>query len=280
MGAAVLATVLGLACSAPHASATFPGADGRITYSAGNAEDSAGIFTVLPNGFHTERLTAPHTFDPSWSPNGRRLLFVRDGDPSGGKVEFDVFMRRGDGSRRRLTNTPRLNETDPSFSPSGRRIVFSQTVGEQHPGLVSMRLDGSHRHRLIDVRGHAFGGRAFRGAEYSPDGNHIVYEHQEAIWVARADFSRTKQATEPLERDYAPDWSPDGQEIVFTRCHPITGSTCASDTEVMRSNGTHVHRLRCGQFYDHDDGRAVFAPSNDRIAVAQPRRIRLQDLGG
>lgn len=268
------------AFSGPAAFATFPGTDGRITYSAGNAQISTGIFTVFPDGSGTTRLTAPHTFDPAWSPDGRRLLFVRDGDPSGQRIDFDIFMGRVDGSRRRITDTPNLNETDPSFAPGGKRIVFSQTIGEQHPALVSMRLDGSHRHRLIEARGHAFGGRAFRGAEYSPDGDHIVYEHQKAIWVARADFSRTKQVTDPTDRDYAPDWSPDGDQIAFTSClaYSSGGSGCYYETEVMSPTGKHRHRVRCGQFYGHVPGRAVFAPSNGSIAVAWPGHLRIQHV--
>ena len=121
-----------------------------ITYSAGNPANSTGIFGVLPDGAATQRLTGPHTFDPSWSANGRRLLFVRDLRSETGSAADSTSSSEGsDGSERRVTNT-RVNETHPSFFPGGEADACFEEPGETRllRTLVSMRLDGTHRHRL------------------------------------------------------------------------------------------------------------------------------------
>ena len=265
VGAAAFGAVLALAFSASTAFATFPGPNGLITYSAGNPANSTGIFGVLPDGAATQRLTGPHTFDPSWSANGRRLLFVRDLNPNGKRSRLDLFIRRSDGSERRVTNT-RVNETHPSFSPGGRRIVFRRP-GKPAATLVSMRLDGTHRHRLTGT-----GSYPASRPEYSPDGRHIVYSYRSAIWISRADFSRARQVTPAPIRDFAADYAPTGNQIVFSSCL-ISQGDCSPWTDLVRPNGTNRHHAPCtwGPSQLH---YAVFAPSSDKT-IASAKNTKL-----
>jgi len=269
-GLCVLLTLFMLVFSAATAFATFPGANGLVTYSAANSANSAGIFAVLPDGSEAKRLTGPHTIDPAWSADGRQLLFVRDLNPNG-RRRLDLFIRRADGSHRRVTHTRRVDETDPSFSPSGNRIVFSRLPGEPGQSLVSMRLDGTHRHRLTGA-----GSRPFNNPEYSPDGKHITYSYRRAIWVARADFSRAKQLTDPPVVDFAPDYSPTGRQIVFERCTAFD-NPCRPWTELMRADGTQIHHPPCNAFGPVQTHRAVFAPNGDLLADALPYKLIVGD---
>src|SRR5919197_1649983 len=65
-----------LACGAAPAGATFPGPNGRIAFSD---YMSGQIYAVNPDGSALEQLThtgpSRGTDWPSWSPNGKRIVF-------------------------------------------------------------------------------------------------------------------------------------------------------------------------------------------------------------
>ncbi len=86
--------------------------------------DGAGKPTRLTNNTEEERA-------PSWSPDGKRILFMcRKGSPAEGGVfpTFELCVMNADGTGlRRLTNTGRY--LTPQWSPDGRQIVFHRAVG-------------------------------------------------------------------------------------------------------------------------------------------------------
>jgi Tol biopolymer transport system component len=73
------------------------------------------LFLVHPNGTGQRRLTARSILNPSWSPDGKRIVFD-DGR--------DLYVLRVDGSGvRRLTKTG-AGATDPAWSPDGAQIAY------------------------------------------------------------------------------------------------------------------------------------------------------------
>jgi Tol biopolymer transport system component len=79
---------------------------------------------------------------PSWSPDGRKIVFVnfRDGN-------FDVYVMNADGSGlRNLTRHPG-HDSDPEWSPDGRKIAFT-TKREGNFEIYVMNADGSGQHNL------------------------------------------------------------------------------------------------------------------------------------
>jgi dipeptidyl aminopeptidase/acylaminoacyl peptidase len=82
----------------------------------------------------------------AFSPNGRRLLFVR-AEVQAGQVYDHVWVMRGDGTHlRRLTNG-RVGDSSPAFSADGDSIVF-----ERDANIWVMDAGGRHR-RMIATRG-------------------------------------------------------------------------------------------------------------------------------
>src|SRR4051812_20517180 len=74
-----VAVVIAVALAPATALGAFPGANGRIAYSlnTGGPGEPTRIHTVLPSGHGDETLAVG--MQPSWSANGRRIVFTRYG---------------------------------------------------------------------------------------------------------------------------------------------------------------------------------------------------------
>jgi dipeptidyl aminopeptidase/acylaminoacyl peptidase len=113
------------------------------------------LYVMNSDGTNVRQLTINADFDsaPSWSPDGKRILFERalagTFTPGVEAQEKDVYVMRADGSHvRRLTDSPGLDE-GPEFSPDGTKIAFSSSRDGQQEIYV-MDADGSNPRRLTD----------------------------------------------------------------------------------------------------------------------------------
>jgi Tol biopolymer transport system component len=97
----------------------------------------------------TSKLSAAQGFgavlasDPVWSPNGRKIAFVRLSKPLG------VYVVNADGSGLRNL-TPKPNpafDADPAWSPDGRSIAFRSTR-DGNTDIYIMNADGSGQRNL------------------------------------------------------------------------------------------------------------------------------------
>jgi TolB protein len=102
--------------------------DGRtIAFSRSTDAFNNDIFVIGADGRHLRRVTTTQGTDgrlgeetmPSWSPDGRTLVFVSNRD---GNWELYAIRRDGSGERR-LTHT-RADEQNPRWRGDGKRILF------------------------------------------------------------------------------------------------------------------------------------------------------------
>ncbi len=109
---AILGALVALLALPAVASATMPGENGRIVFSA---ETSAGIqmFTVRPSGGGLRQIThvAGDALNADWSPNGHRIVFAL-----GTETSARLAIVRADGTHLRCCRSR------PACSTTSRRI--------------------------------------------------------------------------------------------------------------------------------------------------------------
>ena len=191
-----IAVVVGFGCLILPASASAQGAlaftslrcdDGgqppRAAPGAAPGACAAGIFVMNDDGSGARRLTNGSSagepaetgdFMPSWSPDGRRIVFARHTQEADhGRIL--LFTMNADGSdQRRLTtrDTRYFDEKDPAWSPRGDAIAFSMPDPEAgcfHNGTWLVNPDGSGL-RMLEPRGHVKFSPTF-----TPDGRRVLY---------------------------------------------------------------------------------------------------------
>ncbi len=148
---------------------------------------------------------------PSWSPDGKQIVFASDADG-----DEDIWIINADGSGlEKLTNND-ARDFDPSFSPDGAQIVYASDVNS--PGfseIFTMAADGSNVTQLTDDAQSSY------SPAWSPDGLHIAFVSNRAddgdIYVIDADGQRPFLLTvdDNGAEDRTPTWTPDSHWIVF-----------------------------------------------------------------
>lgn len=271
-GVGLISLIIMAWLSPGQAVAAFPGNDGRIAFTAGNQ-----IFTILPDGSGLEQLTDTRTteLDPSWSPDGRTLVFTRQPTvPSSRERRVRLFTMDAEGGNVELVAGPRTlggNPGTPSFSPNGKRLVY--TTGD---AIRTIRIDGGGRQEVFeDRRGSQTAPNSLcclSGPKYAPNGRHIVFQRGlrgkrwDGIWTIRTDGSRPRSLTDPAgdDSDFSPDYSPDGRQIVFQH---QTWTPRENELFLMKPDGSRPRPIP-GQprQFSRTLISPTFAPSGDRVA--------------
>jgi len=147
----------------------------------------------------------------SWSPDGKRIAFMRwnsTASPANGRA---IFVVDADGTHVRRLTPWRLEAGDhPDWSPDGRRILFRSGVSSYtRSNLWTIRPDGSDLERLTDLPPTA----ELFSASYAPDGRWIVFSTTGRgglpdLFAIRPDGTGLRQITRTAVWDSAPDWGP------------------------------------------------------------------------
>ena len=248
--------------------------NGVIAYGYTRSDcERSQIYTTTATGKNRHRLTSSRrysSFSPSYSPNGKRIVFVRRRQRATvvrSARELDLWTMNADGTHpRRLTWTKTIDEFSPAWSPDGKRIAFAaQTRGQSAApeGIWVVGIDGRGRHQLKP--GYA------ADPTWSPDGSKIAFSGVDLasdtglIVVMSSDGgAATELLRDPGYFDRAPAWSPDGARILFIsdRASDPQGDQ-QDDLWVMKSDGSGVAPV-VGITSD-DEGSASWSPDGHRI---------------
>jgi Tol biopolymer transport system component len=206
-----------------------------------------------------------YEFDPQWSPDGHHLALVRFTERRR-SFTSSIVVRRDDGSHRRTIERIRLTSRnrafayvlEPSWAPDGERLVFTKSRIDRHgdfrSSLVSITKSGTGREPVAHDAS---------SASFSPDGSRIAfastrdrhgrecgsdecYFHGE-IYVGDADGRHQRRLTDTLADEGEPDWSADGQRIVFSSQRESSGREPPRQLFSITPTGACLVRLTHGE---------------------------------
>ena len=267
--------------SLPSTPGPPPPQAGQIAF----VRDGAIYLANTDGGGLLQLTSGPGDFDPSWSPDGRRIAFTRRTGGTAG-----VFIMDADGGN--VVERVPLG-SDPTWSADGAWIAFACVVSGQ-AAICKVRADDQSApvpvYQTIGQTGYP---------AWSPDGTRIAlmsdagfYDIWFDIWVVAPDGSQlsaltthTPESPNPFEH-YQPVWSPNGQRIAFVSCPWAFVSCSSSAVSVMSADGSDAVRLAAaGSFASptwSPDGQVIaFSSSNaiEWVSVDGSQRGRIIDNG-
>jgi hypothetical protein len=270
-------------CPLPTVSrASFPGNNGRLAFVDAVEIDVSveEIHSVRPDGRGRRLLQGGAVNGEvtlAFSPRGGWIAYgslFAEG-PSG----LRLFRADDSGQEKQLTHPATVGETiadddQPAFAPDGRGIAFTRTYWHVSPpsSVVVERSElriyrrGRTRLLLADARDPTWSIRkriAFTRASSA------------GIWVVRPDGSGLRRI---LKRGRAPDWAPNGRQLVFT---------LGSRLMLARADGSRMRRLRRGSqpTFSPDGRRVAFINTKGQLATMRldggdSRRVASGQEGG
>jgi Tol biopolymer transport system component len=237
-----LSSIVALA-AAGSAPAAFPGRNGLIVFSSTAGENvSPQLLSITPAGKGRRNLTRNllENVGGVWSPDGRRIAFVRRDSRGSGS---GMFVMNADGSRPRRV----ASGWNPACSPDGSLIAYIGSSPNGDREIHVVRADGQ-------------GDRTFEPSPdsatpptWAPDGRRFATVTRGGRLTIFDLVNRTtRDVVAGLSSESSPMWSPDGTTIAY--------ATARGEIRLIRPDGSGERVVARGV-------RAVWSPDGTRLAV-------------
>jgi Tol biopolymer transport system component/predicted Ser/Thr protein kinase len=206
---------------------------------------------------------------PTWARDGKALAVVR----GTGGVAGEIWVLSADGTGlRRLSNDPAAVFSDePVFSSDGRRVIYSSNRGGA-TNIWSLPVGGGQPERLTTGPGP----EASPSVAVSGEMAFLSSRWRNALIVHDLDGQRTRTLLTHSPFLWAPSFSPDGRELVFSRSE-VDGAWHLWLVPVDGGNARQLSTGALGEVYPRytPDGQFVMYHTWDR-----PRRVWRVPLRG
>jgi TolB protein len=168
------------------------------------ASDQYQVWVMDRNGENARRVFGGSGWDPTWSPDGKQILFASDRN---GSSQLWIGNLNGSGLTQ-VRHLPDLRGRS-DWSPQNQIITYSGAAWGRE--IIAMNVDGSNKHQISPAGGNS------QGPAFSPDGQWVAFTayfdkigdiHGCEIYIMRADGSDLRRLTNNDYCDYQPRWGP------------------------------------------------------------------------
>jgi len=178
----------------------------QVTVNEKDNRYETSLFTVPASGAAPpKRLTGGIRDNaPRWSPDGKRIVFVRAPEKDGKAQPPQLYLiDLSGGEAHAITSLPR-GAGGPVWSPDGRTIAFTASTGQDG-------REGQEGRTKSDVT-------VVTRAVYRANGTsgYVDPDHHTHIFTMPMDGTAPKQITDGEFDEREPVWSPDGATLYFT----------------------------------------------------------------
>jgi TolB protein len=206
---------------------------------------------------------------PSWTPDGRSLLFT---SPFSGN--WQVYLRDLKSKKlKRLTFHDGTDET-PVCSPDGKKFIF-ESDRNGNTDVWMMNIDGSGEERLTNQPGREI------HPTWHPNGKEILFNSNSedslgfAIYKMDLATGKIERLTPPAEFNTYAQWSPDGTTISFVKWLKNKSSgEWGRDICIMDSLGKLIRNLTNNP--DYLNGWPSWAPDSRAIVFSAKPQGKFQ----
>lgn len=244
----------------------------RIVYThapgSGRPWPREDVYSIREDGSGGGPLTNDgHSHDASWSPDGKRILFIHDSvlrkPPPYREDGFETYhpveleIMDSDGRKRHLVRRLEPVIYSAVWSPNNKMIAVSWLRDAPEPGLFLLSADGTGEPALIAQN-------AFTPT-WSPDGNKLAFSEEKprgrwTLAVVNSDGTGLVRLTDDAHGAGSPAWSPDGRRIAFDQ---FLGSGGRQQIFVVNPDGTGVRQLTTDPGWSCT--HAAWSPDGKRI---------------
>jgi dipeptidyl aminopeptidase/acylaminoacyl peptidase len=176
------------------------------------------LYTVPTRGAEAPRRLTAGTRDvgPRWSPDARRIAFIRSIEKDNKQEPSQVYLLQMDGGEARPLTDLSGGVSSLAWSPDGTTIAFTATKGQEG----QERRDGQERREEHQTKSDV---QVITRAVYRANGNptYVDTQHRSHIFTVRVpddagDKPIPTQITDGEFDERGIEWAPDGSKIYFT----------------------------------------------------------------
>ena len=224
--------------------------DGQEIVYESNESGSFAIWSMDADGQHQKQLTGESGFEdflPSWSADGKSIIFSHCGEPLGFPAFCDIdSMNANGGNVKTILSAGHWSNVRPEYSPDGNRIAFSSDRGGLQSAVWVMDADGTHLHRLTPPRLRAM------WPDWKPSGKRILFGDNCCIphsnlWSVRPGGGGMRKLTHVparLDANFG-SYSPNGKRIVAFFTKGCRNSPCRHFF-TFHADGSHARKVVTG----------------------------------